>query len=239
MINIARSLIEKPEYIPLERFEHKHFKGEIICSGSSGNMTIIDETICFDAGVKVKVVKGLKLDVLAYTHRHGDHLQLAALRKIIKTNPNILILCNADTHQKIIDAGIIHKMIIVIKSNDVYNLEIKGKKYKFTIVQMSHDVECHGYILENEYNEKLLYATDTTTLDYIQKDIKFDVILAEANYCLKKIKTMINVMKPQHRARLNENLSRHLSRQDNRLFAAKHANKDFYSYDMHKSGQFY
>ncbi len=239
MIEIKRSLIDTPEYLPIETFKHKNFNGEIVCSGSSGNMTIIDEKICIDAGVKVKTVKGLKLNVVLYTHRHGDHLQLPALKQIIKTNPEIVIFCNKDTHNKIVENKILHNNVIVINTGDIYDIEILDNKYSIQVVKMEHDVECHGFIIENQFGDRLLYATDTITTKHVPNDLKFDVVLLEANYCLKKIKEMIGIMKPNHRARLNENLSRHLSRQDNRLFLARQTNKDFYSYDMHKSGQFY
>lgn len=62
------------------------FDIDIVATGSSGNMTIIDGCIALDFGVPAKVLSPYidKLSAILITHRHGDHMNPPALNALVK-----------------------------------------------------------------------------------------------------------------------------------------------------------
>ena len=68
------------------------FDIDIVATGSSGNMTIIDGCIALDFGVPAKVLSPYidKLSAILITHRHGDHMNPPALNALVKNRPGLL-----------------------------------------------------------------------------------------------------------------------------------------------------
>lgn len=151
---------------------------KILNSGSDGNCTIVNNIIAIDMGVSYKRlashVKNLQLVLL--THIHSDHFNKATIKRLAQNRPTLRFGCCKWLVQDLIDCGVNKKNI------DVFEI---GKKYDYGLfqiiaVKLYHDVPQCGYRLFMN-GKKLIYATDTRTLDgIIAKD--YDVYLVEGNY---------------------------------------------------------
>ena len=151
---------------------------KIINTGSDGNCTIVNDIIAIDMGVSYKKLTPYlnKLKLILLTHIHRDHFNKATLKRLATNRPTLRFGCCEWLLQELIDLGIDKRNI------DVYSI---GKKYNYNSFQivpikLYHDVPQCGYRLFMN-NEKLLYATDTYTLDGI-KALEYDYYLIEGNY---------------------------------------------------------
>lgn len=152
---------------------------KIINTGSDGNATVIENTILIDCGVSFKkikpYIKDLKLVLL--THIHQDHFNKSTIKKLAQERPTLRFGCCEWLVQYLIGCGIGRRNI------DVYDFET-GYSYNENLAVeafgLYHDVPNCGYRLFMN-NEKLIYATDTYTLDGI-KALEYDVYLIEGNY---------------------------------------------------------
>lgn len=151
---------------------------EIINSGSDGNCVVINDILCLDCGVSYKklapYVSTLKLVLL--THEHGDHFNKKTIQRLSKERPTLRFGCCEWLLESLLELGIDKKRI------DVFEI---GKKYNYNDfmiipIKLYHDVPQCGYrVFMN--NEKLIYCTDTYTLEGI-KAIDYDYYLIEGNY---------------------------------------------------------
>lgn len=151
---------------------------KIINTGSDGNCTIIDETIMIDCGVSYKRLAPYinKVQLIMLTHIHCDHFNKITIKKIAQERPTLRFGCCEWLLQDLLRCG------VDIGNIDLYTI---GKKYdygEFQIVpiKLYHDVKQCGYRLFKG-GEKLIYATDTYTLEGI-KAIGYDYYLIEGNY---------------------------------------------------------
>ena len=151
-------------------------------SSSSGNCYLLQsekETLIIEAGVRIaEIKKSLSFSLKSVagcvvTHRHRDHS--ASVVELCKLGIRVLAL--QDVFDSFADAD--------------YRLNVFGtaiepmKGYKlggFKIFAFSavHDVECLGFVITHDECGKLLFMTDSVTLNY-----RFDAlrhILVEANY---------------------------------------------------------
>lgn len=149
-----------------------------IGSSSKGNCYIIGderETLILEAGVSFqKVNKALNFDLsrvvgLVVSHEHGDHSQ--HLHRFIKSG--VPALAPFETFQR-------HK----IKSNLAINA-FHQKEYKlggFTIkpFDVDHDVKTFGYLIYHTKIGKMLFVTDTASIEYKFRGL--NNILIEANH---------------------------------------------------------
>lgn len=151
---------------------------KIINSDSSGNATIVNDVILIDCGVSYKSLKNYieNLKIVLLTHIHHDHFNKSTIKKLTLNRPTLRFGCCSWLVQELIDCGVDKRNI------DVY---VIGKKYDYSIfslitIKLYHDVEQCGYRLFMN-NKKLIYATDTKTLDGITAK-GYDVYLIEGNY---------------------------------------------------------
>lgn len=151
---------------------------KILNSGSDGNCTIINDIIAIDMGVSYKRlashVKDLQLVLL--THIHGDHFNKATIKRLAQDRPTLRFGCCKWLVQDLIDCGVNKRNIDVYDIGTTYNYKL----FKLIPVKLYHDVPNCGYRLFMS-NEKLIYATDTYTLDGI-KAVGYDYYLIEGNY---------------------------------------------------------
>ena len=150
----------------------------IINSGSDGNCTIINDIIAIDLGVSYKKLAPYvkQLEIVFLTHEHGDHFNKKTIKRLAKERPMLRFGCCEWLLDKLLELEIDRKRI------DVYEI---GKKYnygRFQIIPLKlyHDVPNCGYRVFMD-NEKLIYCTDTYTLEGI-KAIDYDYYLIEGNY---------------------------------------------------------
>lgn len=150
----------------------------IINTGSDGNCTIVNEILAIDMGVSYKKLSPYvdKLQLVLLTHIHGDHFNKSTIRKLAINRPTLKFGCCEWLVQELLSCG-------VSKNNvHVYDIGTKYNYGSFSLIpiKLYHDVPQCGYRLFMN-NEKLIYATDTNTLDGI-KALEYDVYLIEGNY---------------------------------------------------------
>lgn len=151
---------------------------KIINTGSDGNCTIVNDIIAIDIGVSYKKLSSYvdKLELVLLTHIHGDHFNKAAIRKLASNRPTLKFGCCEWLVQELVSCGVNKRNIHVYDIGKKYNYE----KFSIVPIKLYHDVPQCGYRLFMN-DEKLIYATDTYTLEGI-KALEYDVYLIEGNY---------------------------------------------------------
>lgn len=158
---------------------------KIISSGSKANCTLIScgsTNLLIDAGptssfiaseLEKENINSKDINGIIITHTHSDHIK--GLKVFIK-NSNALVYITEEILPeiiKIVPPSNIRLIDKTFKLNDI-NIEL---------LEMSHDVPCHGIVLS--YNEKeLVYITDTGYVNkkYLDKIKNKDFYIIETNY---------------------------------------------------------
>lgn len=166
------------------------FDINIVHTGSKGNCVIIDKKIMIDVGRSYRELEPLlsDMEVIFVTHRHGDHLNPAVINQMTKKMPWKVtgnLYMNEDVLEKVKSHKNLTNLIFpsnhIIDSNTILDLIIDNKKYNFRTFNLYHDVPNQGFVITNELGEKLIYATDTSSLQDAPNE-KYDYILIEGNY---------------------------------------------------------
>lgn len=110
--------------------------------------------------------------MILLTHEHGDHLNVATIKKVIAERPALRVGCCEWLKDK----------LDFVKNLDVYHI---GSLYDYGVVKISpiqlyHDVPNCGYRLFFD-TTKIIHATDTAHLDGITAT-EYDVYAIEHNY---------------------------------------------------------
>lgn len=162
---------------------------DILATGSSGNAVVINGEILIDCGVPMKklresgYIKELRLVLL--THAHGDHFNPATVRALHKERPSLRWGCCKWMVPYLREAGLGALLIRMLTKKETFRMQ----KYTIFPVDLVHDVPNCGWHIWTE-NERLFYATDTSTLDHIEaKD--YDLYLIEANHTKAEIEARI------------------------------------------------
>ena len=151
---------------------------KIINTGSDGNATVISEIILIDCGIPFCKLEPYvkKLRIVLLTHVHSDHFNKATIKRLAKDRPTIRFGCCEWLVQELIDCGVDRRNIDVYEIGLFYDYGL----FKIMPVKLYHDDPNCGYKVFMG-KEKLIYATDTCTLDGI-KAIEYDYYLIEGNY---------------------------------------------------------
>ncbi|ACI00388.1 gp28 [Listeria phage P40] len=201
---------------------------KIVASGSSGNAVRI-KNIMIDAGVPfIKMKEELyECDYLFITHHHSDHIRPSTLKNIKKYFPNIEICSNPVT-------AYLHDI-----ENTVYNNQEQELKHSIvTPFQCHHDVECQGFVFEFDTGERVIYATDTNSMEDAP-DGKFTHFFLEANYDEKKVRA-IGDSRKKYGYDVTAGAYRHLSKKASKTFYyLRRADKNALYEELHKSKRFY
>lgn len=162
---------------------------DILATGSSGNCVIINGEIAIDMGIPMKklresgYIKSLKLVLL--THAHGDHFNPATVRAIHQERPALRWGCCKYMVPHLLEAGVLAQLIRMPTKKEVLRMQ----EYTIFPVDLVHDVPNCGWHIWTE-NERLFYATDTSTLDHIIAK-SYDYYLIEANHTKAEIEARI------------------------------------------------
>ena len=152
---------------------------EILASGSTGNATVIEDSILIDIGVPFKKIEPYadKLKLVLLTHAHGDHFNPATVSALARRRPALRWACcswmvpfllTADVDKRCIDVTLPDHAIVYHGFCAV------------NPVQLYHNVSnCGWRVFKN--GEKLLYATDTGKMDGIKAE-GYDLYFIEANH---------------------------------------------------------
>ena len=162
---------------------------EIIASGSRGNAVVIENEILIDAGVPFKALrpylKTLRLVLL--THEHADHFNSGTVATLSRERPGLRFICGHWLSGKLCESGVFRHQIDRMRPYEA----AKYKSGHYVImVPAVHNVPNCGYTLTLPSGRKLIYITDTNTLDGIYA-IDFDLYLVEANHCENEIRQRI------------------------------------------------
>lgn len=151
---------------------------EIIHSGSDGNCTIVNGIIAIDCGLTYKKLKNYfnTVKIVLLTHIHHDHLNKKAIQILAENHPSLRFGCCEWLVQDLIDCGVNKKNIDIFEIGQKYDYGL----FQIIAVKLYHDVPQCGYRLFMN-GKKLIYATDTRTLDGIVAK-NYDVYLVEGNY---------------------------------------------------------
>lgn len=218
----------------------------IVSTGSIGNMVIIDECIMIDIGLTYKKCSHLLegIDKLLITHRHSDHLNVAAIRQIHKHKPwrlHNMLMTNQDVADKIRDS---HNKSFkfevnsenIFTSDSEFDIIAGGRTYNIKTFPLDHDVENQGFVITNDLGETLIYATDTSTMKFAPRD-KYDYIVVEGNYDEDKVIHSMNTGDDAEVFRAIRNF-RHLSVQSFEDFVTNNSKPGSVIYQLHESGTY-
>lgn len=203
---------------------------KVIASGSKGNCVVIGN-VMVDCGVPYKKVKEYlyDIDVLLYTHAHGDHFREATFKRIRKEFPNISIAAN-ETLWEVANTD----FDVLIK--DYKPFEAGG--LTFTPFPGIHDVEVHGF---DWYvgDLHIIYMTDSNTLEYAPCKDKYDYCFIESNHDEKKLQAAFRKSK-SYGYNAYSSGKRHLSTHDSKKFyLLNRRSKESEWIELHKSERFY
>ena len=162
-------------------------KYEIINTGSKANAVVVEKYILIDCGVAFSRLKpyinDLKLVLLS--HLHSDHFRRSTIKALAFERPTIRFICGEWIAKELVDCGVKKTNIDILQSGHLYNFG----SVIVEPIKLFHDVLNFGYKLYIG-GEKLMYATDTNSLDGIEaKD--FDIYMIEANHTEKEIEERI------------------------------------------------
>jgi len=160
---------------------------KVISTGSKGNAVLINSKTLIDCGVSFtklqEYYKSIQLVLL--THIHSDHFNKTTIRRLGIERPTLRFACCKWLVNNLVDCGINKKNIDVLEIGLTYNFGI----CKVSPLLLYHNVPQCGYRVFIE-DKKIIYATDTNTLDGISaKD--YDYYFLEANYTEKGIQERI------------------------------------------------
>lgn len=165
----------------------------IIATGSTGNAIQLDGNILLDCGIPYKAVEPIasRLNLVLLTHRHVDHFKKSTIGRLAQEHPLLRFGCCQWLVLPLVECGVDPRRI------DRYD---PRRKAVYTMpngslivepVALFHDVPNCGYKITLHSGEKVLYATDTGTMDGIQaKD--FNYYLIEANHDFEELQSRAN-----------------------------------------------
>lgn len=150
---------------------------KIIKTGSKGNAAIIDKQILIDCGVPYKDLPVAELKLVLLTHEHSDHFNSATISRLAIERPTLRFACGKFLVKRLVQARVPYTRIDILNSGVWYKY---NNNIAVSPIVLYHDVPNYGYRLLIK-GKKLIYATDTSTLEGIQAK-NYDYYLLEANY---------------------------------------------------------
>ena len=162
---------------------------KIISSSSTGNAVIIKDIILVDCGVSFKKIEKYykELKIVLLTHIHTDHFKKETLKKLAQERPTLRFACCQWLLKPLIECGISRSNIDVLEIGKKYDYRL----FKVVPIKLYHDVPQCGYRIMFD-NKKILYATDTRTLEGIIAK-NYDLYLIEGNYDEGEIQEIIKI----------------------------------------------
>lgn len=207
-----------------------HLPIDIIASGSSGNSVYLEPLhLLIDLGIAFKhYPKGFfnKVDYIALTHEHGDHLNVTCLIKVLEEYPHIKFLLTKDLAKCLISTDFERmnakrdRLLKVIREDSgrfqtLVPLSVEtrsGLTYTIDPIYVTHgDINNVGFDIQcPQMSLKMLYATDLDNVNLLPKK-DFNLIMLESNF---DEEMLLSVLRDDpHDVRANNNL-RHISEQE-------------------------
>ena len=154
-------------------------KYNILSTGSKGNCIILKDYIMLDCGLSYKKIQDYldKIKVIFISHKHSDHFNKATIKKIAFEYPSIKFLVGHHLVAELVLCGVKPKNIITLDIEKWYDIGI----FKVRLDYLFHDVPNDCVHIQFQDGQRLLYATDTTSIDHIVAG-GYDYYFIEANY---------------------------------------------------------
>lgn len=200
----------------------------VIATGSTGNCIIYHESIMVDCGVPYSMIKPYinQLQIVLLTHIHGDHFNLATIRKLAFERPTLRFACGEW----------MLPLLEGIKNVDVLDI---GKLYDYGIfkvapIRLYHDVPNTGWrIFKGEH--KTIHCTDTFTLKGITAK-NYSLYAIEHNYNEDTI--FESIRRKQELGEFTHqigSINSHLSEQQARQFIFENAGEQYEVVRLHET----
>lgn len=162
----------------------------VLASGSKGNSCYIktnNHNILIDIGLtSLQIEKRLKkinvepknIDIILLTHTHVDHI--AGLKVFIKKYKPMIYLSRK----------MYKELNLEIENYELLESETQLDTLLIETVEVSHDVECNGYIL-TENDKSIVYITDTGYIHEknYQKLSNKEIYVLESNHDVEMLMT--------------------------------------------------
>lgn len=156
----------------------------ILGTGSAGNAVIIEGKILIDCGVPYcrvePYIAGLKIVLL--THIHGDHYKPSTVSRLAAERPMLRFGAGQWLAAALAAAGVKSCRIDILRPGNIYGYS----GFAVEPVTLLHNVPNQGYKICLSDGRKLIYATDTYSLDGIEAK-EYDLYLVEADYEEKEL----------------------------------------------------
>lgn len=200
----------------------------VLSTGSKGNCVIYHDTIAIDMGVSYSMIKNYKsnLQIVLLTHIHGDHFNLATIKKLAFERPTLRFACGEFLAEYL--QGI--KNLDILKAGVVYDYNF----FKVSPVTLYHDTPNFGYrIYKGEH--KTIHITDTAHLEKIEAK-NYDLYAIEFNYNEDTIfESIKNKQSKGEFAYQIGSIKTHLSEQQARDFIFKNKGENSKVLRLHES----
>lgn len=153
----------------------------VVHSGSSGNLCVIDGVIAIDAGWqydRISTLKGLFL-----THMHTDHT------KYLQDFACVPIYATEETASKLMEKRFPYIAFNKIDVRKIIGIENGNDMYIISLWLMKHDAPCIGFEIRKD-EEVIFYATDFNEIVDEERFVKllrdkhFDALYIECNNTL-------------------------------------------------------
>ena len=159
---------------------------DVIATGSKGNAVLLNGKYLFDCGVPYgKLKSALKnIRVIFLTHRHGDHINREAVRRIHYHRPSVLFACGRNLLVPLCgECGVDPGNVILCEPGKPMAVHWGEEWIEFQCIDLIHNVENVGWVVtvqQGEHSGTAMYATDT---QYIPVDVPgLDLYMVECNY---------------------------------------------------------
>lgn len=201
---------------------------KIIQSGSKGNCVIIDD-VMVDCGVPFNKIKEYLYDVkyLLLTHIHSDHIKPKTLEQIKRLFPKITILGNYEVHGE-------YGVDTIVNAT----FEVVTEDYTFVPFECDHPVLTYGFTWTSQDGQRILYATDTASMDNAPEG-SYDHMFLESNYDPKKIEQVKNNWSGRYNPYLSATMTHLSTKQCKEFFFMNRRDKDSKLVELHRSQRFY
>ncbi|MDR2004099.1 MAG: MBL fold metallo-hydrolase [Prevotella sp.] len=202
--------------------------GKIVKTGSDGNCVIFHKKIVVDIGIPYLMLKPYIKDIqiILLTHCHSDHFNLNTLKKILLERPAVRIAAGKWMLPYL--NGL--RNIDILDLNKWYDY----RDFKLSIGKLYHDVD-NGFWRIDKQGYKIIYATDTYTLDGISARY-YNEYWIEANYDADTVHDIIHEKQARGEyAHQIGSINSHLSRQQAQDFVLKNAGENYEFILLHQS----
>lgn len=207
---------------------------KIIGSGSDGNSVFLFDRVLVDIGVPFAKIRDIyrKIQVVTFSHTHGDHLNMATLQKLISLRPGLRIAVGEHLEEQAIRSGC--KNIDILNPNIFYSYG----DFQMSIFKTYHDVPSNGYRFIYQ-DKKVFFVTDTKTLEGLTAK-EYSHFFIEMNYDEETVWDIIrekeaNGLYAHQRGSINS----HLSRQQAQEFFFANRRLDSVLIPLHESKELY